>query len=591
MAKFKNFFLKIGRWFKNHAPTKRRLIQIYSALLFNANIKGYFASGVNVVSGSATKYLCTPGLNCYSCPGAVTACPLGALQNALSSSGNTAPYYVLGIIGLLGLILGRTICGFFCPTGLGQELLYKIKTPKLKKSKYTRVLSYFKYVLLAVFVIAIPLIYSTIPAFCKYICPSGTMASLLQLSNGNSTFFGDLGLLFTWKFALLVVFIVLSIFIYRFFCRFICPLGAILGFFNKISFLGVKLEEQKCIECGLCLQTCPMDIRKVGDHECISCGACVPVCPTNAISWKGSKIFVHGNAVKATAAQQVEEAPKLSALLASGTVQSTAPVAAENSAHNVLAEKPEANAVEADEKATVIAQKQLENVEQPQTESGAAVKVVATENKIKKRNFWLQFGAWALALAVLVSALVYFNFFAPENKLPVYEVGNVMPDFTLETYVTDGAKENGEMKYTSVSSNISDENTLTLKGKVTVLNYWATWCGPCVSELPGFERVRKEFGDQINMIAIHDAQSAINNDVYVQGFIDQPNNDKLDSWSDWGIIFAKDAVDAETYIMLGGDGGLPMTVVIDAEGVITFVKTSSVEEGELRELITNALNK
>lgn len=585
MAKVKNFFIKIGRWFKNHAPTKRRLIQIYSALLFNANIKGYFASGVNVVSGSNTKYLCTPGLNCYSCPGAVTACPLGALQNALGASGTRAPYYVLGIIGLMGLILGRTICGFFCPTGLGQELLYKIKTPKLKKSRYTRVLSYFKYVLLAVFVIAIPLIYSTIPAFCKYICPSGTMASVLQLSNVNSTFFSGLGFLFTWKFALLIVFIVLSIFIYRFFCRFICPLGAILGFFNKISFIGVKLEEKKCIECGLCLQTCPMDIRKVGDHECISCGACVPVCPTQAISWKGSKIFLHGNAVKAEEVQD-EQAPKLSAVLASGTVQSTAPVPVEEKGGVTVMR--EENTVEANENATKLAQEQLENIEQPQHESVAAV-AKDPEKKIKERNFWLQFSAWALAIAVLVSALIYFNFFAPDNKLSVYKVGDTMPDITLQTYVTDGVKENGEIKYTSVSSNISDETTFCLKGKVTVLNYWATWCGPCVGELPGFERIRKEFGDQINMVAIHDAKTAMNNDV--QKFIDEPNRDKLDSWSDWGIIFAKDVVDAESYIMFGGDGGLPMTVIIDSEGVITCVEASELEEGKLRELITAALDK
>ena len=135
----KKFFTKIKDWFKRHKPSKRKLIQVYAALLYNANIKGFITG--NIYQG-ATKFMCVPGLNCYSCPGAVGACPLGALQNALAASGTRAPAYVFGIIILLGLILGRTVCGFLCPVGLGQELLYKIKTPKLKKSKFKYSLSY-----------------------------------------------------------------------------------------------------------------------------------------------------------------------------------------------------------------------------------------------------------------------------------------------------------------------------------------------------------------------------------------------------------------------------------------------------------------
>ena len=162
-------------WIKGHLPTRRRLIQVYAALLYNANLKGYISGEIFVGN---TKAVCVPGLNCYSCPGAVGACPLGALQNALASSGNRAPYYVLGILLLFGLTLGRTICGFLCPMGLIQELLHKIPTPKLKKGRVTRVLSYLKYVILAVFVVLIPLWYVSqhypVPAFCKYICPAGT---------------------------------------------------------------------------------------------------------------------------------------------------------------------------------------------------------------------------------------------------------------------------------------------------------------------------------------------------------------------------------------------------------------------------------
>ncbi|MBQ3221567.1 MAG: 4Fe-4S binding protein [Clostridia bacterium] len=289
----KKFFGKIKKWFVDHKPTKRRLIQVYTALLYNANIKGFFNG--EIYKG-ASKNACVPGLNCYSCPGAVGSCPLGALQNALSASKTRAPAYIFGIIILFGLLLGRTICGFLCPVGLGQELLYKIKTPKAKKSKVTRVFSYLKYVVLIVFVVIIPLTL-TIPGFCEYICPAGTFEGGLGLlsNSANEDLLSILGPLFTWKFAVLVAVIVLSIFFFRFFCRFLCPLGALYGFFSKIALLGIKLDKNKCTDCGLCIGVCKMDVKKVGDHECISCGECISVCPAKAISWKGSSLLVRPN--------------------------------------------------------------------------------------------------------------------------------------------------------------------------------------------------------------------------------------------------------------------------------------------------------
>ena len=288
------------QWLSDHKPTKRRIIQLYAALLTNANLKG-FGSG-QIYQGDV-KSVCAPGLNCYSCPAASAACPLGALQNALGSSNARLPYYMLGILLLFGIMFGRWICGFLCPFGLIQDLLHKIKTPKIRKSPITRVLSYLKYVILAVFVVVLPLIYAMqsfpMPAFCKYICPSGTLlgAGGLLSNENNINMFPVLGPLFTWKFCLLVLFIVGAVFIYRFFCRFFCPLGAIYGLFNRISILGIKLDKPKCTDCGLCVGTCEMDIKHVADHECISCGKCVNVCPTGAISYKGPKILLAPNEV------------------------------------------------------------------------------------------------------------------------------------------------------------------------------------------------------------------------------------------------------------------------------------------------------
>ncbi|MBO4940101.1 MAG: 4Fe-4S binding protein [Clostridia bacterium] len=286
----KKLFKKLKTWWLAHKPTKRKIIQLYAALLTNANLKG-FVSG-DIYRGP-TKNLCVPGLNCYSCPGAIGACPLGSLQNALSESGTRLPAYIFGIIILFGLLLGRTICGFLCPFGWIQELLHRIKTPKLKKSKATRVFSYLKYVLLVVLVIIVPLTLA-IPGFCEYICPAGTMEGGLGLllNSANESLLAILGPLFTWKFTLLVLMVVASIFIFRFFCRFLCPLGAIYGFFCRLALLGVKIDKDKCTDCGLCISACKMDTKKVGDHECIQCGECMSVCPTKAITWKGGQLFV-----------------------------------------------------------------------------------------------------------------------------------------------------------------------------------------------------------------------------------------------------------------------------------------------------------
>lgn len=296
----KNVLFRIKNWFIRHKPSKRRIIQLYTALLYNANLKGFIKG--EIFTGSS-KVACVPGLNCYSCPGAIGSCPLGALQGAISKSNKSFPYYVIGILLLYGLIFGRTICGWLCPVGLCQELVYKIKSPKLGKSKYTRLLSYLKYVILVIFVFLIPLAYSKsnlpIPGFCKYICPAGMFegAFFLLGNPNNEGFFSMLGSIFTWKLLVFIIIFVACIFIYRCFCRFICPLGAIYGLFNKFSILGVKVNNDTCTNCGLCVKKCKMDIRKVGDHECINCGDCISVCPTNAIQWKGKKFELPPNQI------------------------------------------------------------------------------------------------------------------------------------------------------------------------------------------------------------------------------------------------------------------------------------------------------
>ena len=264
---------KIKSFLKRIMPSKRKIIQLYFALLFNANFRA-FSSG-NIYKGS-TKNVCVPGMNCYSCPGAVGACPLGSLQGALSS-GHKTIFYVFGILLLFSILFGRMICAWLCPFGYFQELVYKFNTKKVKKSRFTRILSYMKYVFLVVFVFIVPICYAIkdvpFPAFCKYICPAGTLEGAMGLlaNKVNNSYFSMLGPLFTWKFLLMVCIITGAIFIYRLFCRFICPLGALYGLFNRFSIFGVKLDKTKCTNCSACVNRCKLDVYRVGDQECNSC--------------------------------------------------------------------------------------------------------------------------------------------------------------------------------------------------------------------------------------------------------------------------------------------------------------------------------
>jgi len=272
---------------KKIGVSKRKLIQLLSALIYNANLKG-FANG-KIYKGPL-KGVCIPGLNCYSCPGAIAACPLGSLQSSLNSIGHKWPLYIIGIILVFGILLGRAICAFLCPFGLIQELFYKIPSPKIKKSKQTRRLSLLKYGILLVFVILLP-VYTLIqngvadPAFCKYICPAGTLEGGVPLVALNSRLRDMTGALFNWKIFILSIVLLGSVFISRPFCRFLCPLGAIYSFFNPYAVFGVSVDEEKCTKCAACTRSCKFDVHYINDRECIRCGECRKVCPSNAISY------------------------------------------------------------------------------------------------------------------------------------------------------------------------------------------------------------------------------------------------------------------------------------------------------------------
>ncbi|MCM1170644.1 MAG: 4Fe-4S binding protein [Clostridium sp.] len=260
---------------------RRKIIQVICALLYNCNFTG-FAKG-KIYQGNG-KGVCVPGLNCYSCPGAISSCPLGSLQTALVSSKYKIPYYILGILLLFGVLFGRVVCGFLCPFGLIQELCYMIPTKKLKKNKWTRRLSVLKYIILLIFVTIMPLALA-VPAFCKYICPAGTLEGGVFLVAKNERLQALAGGLFSWKLAVLAVVIISAVFIFRSFCRFLCPLGAFYSLFHKVSVVGMKVDKEKCNGCNACVTNCKLDVKQVGDRECIQCGDCIGHCSRCALGF------------------------------------------------------------------------------------------------------------------------------------------------------------------------------------------------------------------------------------------------------------------------------------------------------------------
>ncbi|MBQ8769225.1 MAG: 4Fe-4S binding protein [Oscillospiraceae bacterium] len=476
---------------KKLIPTKRKIMQLYFALLFNANLKG-FVSG-NIYQGS-TKQFCAPGINCYSCPGAVGACPLGSFQGSFSADRSTL-FYVGGILLLYSILFGRMICGWLCPFGLVQELLHKIPTPKVKKSPATRVLSYLKYVILVFFVLIVPIMYALrntpLPAFCKYICPAGTLeGGIGLLSNAvNESYFSMLGPLFTWKFLLMVSILVGSVFIFRLFCRFICPLGALYGLFNKLSIFGVKVESSKCTNCGLCLSHCKVDIKEVGDQECISCGECINVCPTQAIKWKG---------IKASPVQD--------------------------------------------------------------------------DGKHKKAKLVTRIISAVVLVGILAGAIAYYwQQPEPVSITQGNQVGELCYGEQLKVITPDGILE--------------ETVDPTQTGKVTVINFWGTWCTPCCAELPFFAQVADEYGDSVSVFAVHSyllaAETAA---AYVA---DNYAGSNLTFLADYAI---DDVGTSGYYSTLGGRGTYPYTVVLDEDGVISKIFVSSVTYESLKAAVEEAFN-
>ncbi|MFC1498535.1 4Fe-4S binding protein [Verrucomicrobiota bacterium] len=211
--------------------------------------------------------VCLPILNCHGCPAAAAYCPIGVIGDMLNLG--LFPWLAIGMFGVVGILLGRLTCGWACPFGFLQDLLAKIPLPKFNPPRWTHLL---KYAVLVGMVFIVPILIGTETNwfFCR-ICPEATLKAngWLLIADGRAisvlrlSFFGG--------------FLLLMLFVERGFCRLICPIGAGLALFNKISFLSIKFKKRWCSECMQCVRQCPISrgpMTDPRDPECIYCMDC-----------------------------------------------------------------------------------------------------------------------------------------------------------------------------------------------------------------------------------------------------------------------------------------------------------------------------
>ena len=249
--------------------SKRRWWQLGFLLALNPFFYRVFNPAAAALS--RTRYVCAPILNCHNCPAALMACPVGAMAQA--SSIHVFPFVVVGVLLIAAVLAGRFLCGWVCPVGFVQELVYKNHLPKYSIPKPIR---YVKFFVLGLLVIAFPYAlgqasYGTAAYVCTY-CPASTMFwGLPRVLLG-----------FDWpSTGALIVFglvLVAMLFTFRPICSVLCPIGAIYSLANKISLFSIKVDREKCTECQKCVRACPSGMGPLDnprDGECFYCLECL----------------------------------------------------------------------------------------------------------------------------------------------------------------------------------------------------------------------------------------------------------------------------------------------------------------------------
>jgi polyferredoxin len=248
---------------------RRRIVQAASLVVLNSSFLWDL------------KWICMPVFNCHGCALAWFACPVGVFVHY--SGYHLFPLMAVGFILLVGGLVGRFLCGWVCPFGLLQDLLYKIPSRKIELPDWTRAV---KYPVFAVSVVVLPFLLgeSTMLSFCRF-CPASAVQ--VTIPGFFTDGFAAIGLGTSVKLGVLLAVLLVSVMHSRFFCRVLCPIAVVLAPFNYFSLVRVK-KPRKCTSCNLCDAVCPMQVGPLGrasrgiptnrHHDCVECRDCSAVC-------------------------------------------------------------------------------------------------------------------------------------------------------------------------------------------------------------------------------------------------------------------------------------------------------------------------
>jgi polyferredoxin len=311
---------KKGFKFKYGIP--RFVVQLVSLLLLNGLVLAELYPGVTLHRSPVI----LPILLSINAPTNLAYGSLDVIQVALANP--VAPWVALAFVFIIGAILGRAFCGWVCPMGFIQDMVTTLRGTlgqvDVRTHESGKRLKYF--VLAAALIVSVSLaislslgvgneyrsslgifadglliplapegtLFSTIPRAILYLKLEVAPTFLAKISaNQLGEWIRSVPIVIYAGLILLVVFFYGAYKVPRFWCRYLCPVGAKMAPFQKYSFLGMKRDPVKCSKCPHCEAACPMQIRiltlpweKFNDPECILCGECADACVNNSLSYK-----------------------------------------------------------------------------------------------------------------------------------------------------------------------------------------------------------------------------------------------------------------------------------------------------------------
>lgn len=219
--------------------------------------------------------------HCYACPLRSFACPIGLMASFFAL--HAFPWLVVGVVLVVAAFFGTLICGWACPFGFLQDLVAKIPTKKIRLPDWT---GYGRFVVLVALVIVAPYFLGKVhnPIFICKLCPAGALEAGVPAMVSGTIETGELDWSMNWiKTTSLALFVGAMLFIYRPWCRLLCPLGAIFSLFNRVSLFHLRFDRDNCTACNLCRSRCEMGVEVEKNVNTLNCNRCMECTTCGAI--------------------------------------------------------------------------------------------------------------------------------------------------------------------------------------------------------------------------------------------------------------------------------------------------------------------